>query len=71
MKIKELTPAAAMCVVGACPAIFESEDGLEILLIGKKRSIDALAHRVGADEEIVAIDKRLLLSALANLHNRR
>lgn len=67
MKLREITPPEMACVVGPCPAVFESEDGQEIVLIGKKLRAGALASRVGDDEELVSISKDMLVKALASL----
>lgn len=67
MKLREITPPEMACVVGPCPAVFESEDGSEIVLIGRKLQPGSLASRVGVDEELVSISKEMLVKALGSL----
>ena len=69
MKLKEITPPEMACFVGPCPAVFVSEDGNEIVLIGKKVQPGSLASRVGADEQLVSISKEMLVKALASLRH--
>ena len=67
MKLREITPPEMACVVGPCPAVFESEDQQEIVLIGRKTSHPELAHRVADNEELVSISKEMLVKALQSL----
>ena len=65
MTLIELTPPEMACVVGPCPAVFESEDGKEIVLIGRRLRVGSLAHRVADDEELVSISKEMVVKALS------
>ena len=58
---KELTPKGMGCIVGACPAIFETSKG-SYALIGKKLNAKALgiSHRVGKDELLIEIPRGLI-----------
>ncbi len=57
---EEVTPVAEKCAFGAsCPALYEQEDG--VLIIGKRIAIpEAIAHRVGVDEDVLWVPKELL-----------
>jgi hypothetical protein len=74
MKTRELTPRETRCVVGACPAIFETADG-QLLLIGKTQHSAARfgiqATRVGPDETLVAVPKEMVMRALLQLQGEK
>lgn len=63
MNIRELTPEAMRCIIGNCPAIFETDRGT-YLIIGRKidmgDSIGNISARVGENETIIEIPKILL-----------
>ena len=63
MKVKDVSPEAFFCFIGACPAIFETDRGT-YLVIGKKVVTQDRASlplgRVSADEEVIEIPKALL-----------
>ena len=69
MKIREITPEGLRCVLGACPAVYESDSGT-IVLIGRR--LDALAvaellpGKVGSDEVAVEIRREFLPGLRAN-----
>ncbi|MEK6758067.1 MAG: hypothetical protein AABX88_02970 [Nanoarchaeota archaeon] len=58
---KEVTPKAEICGIGACPAIFETNQS-SYAIIGKK--IDAkklgISNRVGKNEILIEIPKKIL-----------
>ena len=57
---KELTPESLKCLIGACPAIFETTDN-SYLVIGKLKKENAVPKgRVGSDEVLIEIPKELL-----------
>ena len=59
--MREVTPKPQMCVVGACPAIFESNKK-SYLIIGKKINGKDLgiSKRIAKDEILIEIPKELL-----------
>ena len=59
--VKELTPKAMACGIGACPAIFETSNG-SYAIIGKTLNAKTLgiANRVGKDEILIEVPKTLL-----------
>lgn len=62
--VRELTPSGAACVIGACPAIFETDQN-SVLVVGKALSIEdaervGIALRVAEGESVVEIPKNLL-----------
>ena len=59
--IRELTPKEMYCGVGACPAIFETDEN-SYVLIGKKIDADKLGigKRVADDEVVVEVPRRLI-----------
>ena len=58
---KELTPVDMICIVGGCPAIFETNND-SYALIGKKLNADELgiSKRIGKDEVLIEIPKELI-----------
>jgi hypothetical protein len=59
---KELTPTHLRCVVGTCPAVYETSDG-QLVIIGKSLDGDTLrdlSKKIGADEHAVVISRELL-----------
>lgn len=58
---KELTPAEMSCLLGSCPAIFETNNE-SYALIGKKLDSKKLgiSKRVGKDEVLVEVPKKLI-----------
>ena len=61
MKLKEITPEAIRCTIGACPAIYETQKG-SFIIVGKRLSNKhiELEGRVGQDEDAVEIPMSLL-----------
>ena len=63
--MKDITPLDLRCSIGACPAVFEQENG-KIIIIAKKLPAELLAlirHRIGEDEDAVVIDPAYLKGA--------
>ena len=58
---KELTPKIEMCGIGACPAIFETNQN-SYAIIGKKINAQKLgiSKRVGKDEVLIEIPRNIL-----------
>ena len=65
-EIRDITPTAFRCIVGACPGILETET--EYLVIGRVLSQVAVKAvsgvRVGLGEAVVAVPKGLLQGAV-------
>ena len=64
MKLKDVTPTQHRCVVGPCPAIYESDRGTYVI-VGAKidsslRKSEPLVEQVGSDETVVEIPKAIL-----------
>lgn len=63
MNLKDITPRSATCLVGACPALFETDRGT-LLVVGRRLSeqevLEQLAGRVGQNEWVVEIPQDLL-----------
>ncbi len=60
-EIKNITPKEMMCIgVAFCPAIYENES--KYLIIGKIADAKkfGLEKKVGADECLIEVDKRLI-----------
>jgi hypothetical protein len=65
---KNLTPSDLLCRFGACPAVFELEDG-QLVIVGKKPTGDLnqeLSPLVGSDEYAIVISPALLANVAAN-----
>jgi hypothetical protein len=65
MKLKEITPEHLRCVVGACPAVYETDRGTYVLIgkiVNDVNIANLLAGKVGADEMVVEIPKEFLSS---------
>jgi hypothetical protein len=63
MKLKEITPEYLRCVIGTCPAVYETDRGTYILIGKVVKSADigsSLAERIGPDETVVEIPKELV-----------
>ena len=62
--MKELTPDNFKCAVGACPRIFETEDG-ELLLIGKEADLSDIPERISLskDEKCIVLPKGFIEKA--------
>ena len=58
---RELTPKANRCGIGACPAIFETNQN-SYAIIGKKISAKNLgvSKRIGKNEVLIEIPKNIL-----------
>ena len=63
MKLINKTPKSLSCIVGACPAIFET-DKESYVIIGKivndKVSTTALKLRIGHNEIAIEVPKKLI-----------
>lgn len=59
MKLTNITPRTVQCGIGACPAIFRTDQGTYVL-VGKKVTNPELATRVGKDEAAIEVPKFLL-----------
>lgn len=63
MKIRNITPEKMLCVVGACPAIYETDRGT-IVIIGKRlpqKDVNLLlSGKVDTQEEVIEIPRELL-----------
>jgi hypothetical protein len=62
MRIRDITPSHLRCSIGACPAIYASEDG-NLIVVGKKPTKDVLRQlegKVGEDEFVVIISPKLI-----------
>jgi hypothetical protein len=64
IKLKEITPEPFRCGLGACPAIFEAQDGNSYLIIGKKLSDEDIPEevkrKIGEDEQVIVIPKGII-----------
>jgi hypothetical protein len=63
MKLKEITPQHLNCGIGACPAIFETENGDYVLIGEEVSSADqggTLQGRVGPGETVIKIPRGLI-----------
>jgi hypothetical protein len=61
-RIRDITPSHLRCSLGACPAIYASEDG-NLVIVGKKPSKEVLQQlegKVGEDEFVVTISPELI-----------
>lgn len=71
MKLIEITPESLCCVIGTCPAVFETDSG-SYVLIGKVvkdgDSAALLAGRIGPDEVAIEIPKEFLSRLPNNQH---
>ncbi len=59
---KNLTPSDLRCNFGACPAVFELEDG-QLVIVGKKPTADLdqeLSSLVAGDEYAIVVSPALL-----------
>jgi hypothetical protein len=64
--LKELTPIKMRCGLGACPAIFQDEQG-NFVLIGEQVPDLVDASRVGKGETVIKVPRELLASLF--IHN--
>jgi len=60
--IREVTPAKYACIIGPCPAIFETEN--EYLIVGRQvpreEMNEAVENKVGPQETVVAVPKGII-----------
>ena len=67
--LRDVTPGPFLCVVGTCPAVFETERGTHVI-IGKKLASDLtdqlLPGRVGPNETAIEVPSGLLSQLLHN-----
>lgn len=63
MKIIEKTPEKLFCVIGTCPALFETDEGT-FLIIGKKLNKENIPaevkRKIGSDEMVIEVPKNLI-----------
>lgn len=62
-KLKNITPASFYCAAVACPAVFTSEDGNELFILGKKvENLKELGiqGKVSNDEQVISVDREML-----------
>ena len=63
MKIREITPKEYQCIVGACPAVFQTDRG-SILIVGRVLTEDERGRlpeiAVGKGEAVVEVPTGLL-----------
>lgn len=62
-KLREITPKAYQCAVNICPAVYITEKGDKLAIVGTK--VDNLeelgiSEKVGENEQVVMIDKEIL-----------
>jgi hypothetical protein len=55
------------CVVASCPAVYSSEDGKQLFIVGKK--VDDLKglgieDKVSDDEQVIVIDREIVRQVL-------
>lgn len=63
MRLVEKTPKSSVCVISACPAIFETDCDTYVVIgtrLSKKQVSELLKDRVGAGEVAVEFPKVLL-----------
>lgn len=63
MKLREITPKSFKCGIGACPAIFKTDEGSFVIIgkqVGEKNTMDQLDGKIGPDEIAVEIPGELL-----------
>ncbi|HOZ46600.1 MAG TPA: hypothetical protein PLO37_06595 [Candidatus Hydrogenedentes bacterium] len=60
MRIREITPEPLKCIVGACPAVYETDRGT-FILIGRQLDVaQLLPGKVGSEETAIEIPQELL-----------
>ena len=64
MKLRNITPKAQMCFIGACPALYESDRGT-IIVIGHKLDSASVAKllpgKVSTNEAAIEVPKNLFI----------
>lgn len=64
MKLKDITPTHLKCLVGACPAVYQTDDG-RCFVVGKRASAAASGavpfDKIGPDEVMIEVPEDLLL----------
>jgi hypothetical protein len=73
MKLTDVTPERLRCGIGACPAVFRSDQGT-FVVIGRKIEASvfrSLSGRVGPDEAVIEIPEGLLIELLDDRSGRR
>jgi len=66
MKFREITPKEMRCMIGSCPAIFETERGTYIIVgekIPSEKIPDRIKNKVGPDENAIEVPNKLLKNA--------
>ena len=63
IRIKDVTPAHMVCIIGGCPAVYETDRGT-LLIVGKRVQPEVRrqvpAEKVGPDEVVIEIPRDLL-----------
>ncbi len=67
--LKNITPEAFRCVYALCPAVYSTDQGDELYIVGKK--VEGLkelgiAEKVGEDEQVVMVDREMLRQLFIN-----
>lgn len=64
MRLTEITPESMRCIIGSCPAVYETDRGT-IVLIGKRLDSRTMAQllpgKVAPHEEAIEVSRELLL----------
>lgn len=63
MKLIEITPKAFLCTAAACPAVYTTEKGDKLAIVGRK--VDnpeeiGINEKIGKDEQVVIVDREML-----------
>ncbi len=67
LKLKEVTPKAYQCVIGACPSVFKTDRNTYVIvgkLIDNIKDIDLLAQKVGEGETAIELPKEIIDSII-------
>ncbi|MFN0156506.1 MAG: hypothetical protein ACKVRP_00375 [Bacteroidota bacterium] len=67
MTIKDITPRSFNCGVGACPSIYETDRDSYLIVgssLGSENQESLAPLRVGINETVVEVPKRLILDLL-------
>jgi hypothetical protein len=62
--MKNITPHDLRCTWGACPAVYELNDG-QLLIVGQRASVEQIAQcevMVGDDEYAIVISKKYFVN---------
>lgn len=71
MKLIEKTPKSLSCIIGGCPAVFETDRNTYIV-IGKQLTdaqvLSLLKGRIGEDEAAIEFPQHLLGNVVSDKH---